>query len=136
MNGGLISSGRQWREALLAQKVLGGGTRGYRSHPQLNRFREHPNPLGAIASYLRFIYREAARRGYGFDRSRIGRGWTRIKIQVTEGQILWEWQHFKRKLKERSPERLGALRGIPKPRAHPLFDVVKGGIESWERIGG
>jgi hypothetical protein len=27
-----------WREALLAQKVLTGGTRGYRRHPQLERF--------------------------------------------------------------------------------------------------
>jgi hypothetical protein len=28
-----------WREALLAQKVLQGATRGYRHHPQLARFR-------------------------------------------------------------------------------------------------
>lgn len=28
-----------WREALLAQKVLAGATRGYRHHPQLERFR-------------------------------------------------------------------------------------------------
>ena len=28
-----------WREALLAQAVLAGLTRGYRSHPQLLRFR-------------------------------------------------------------------------------------------------
>ena len=29
-----------WRESLLAQAVLAGRTRGYRSHPQLERFRE------------------------------------------------------------------------------------------------
>ncbi|CAM3000541.1 pyrimidine dimer DNA glycosylase/endonuclease V [Dermacoccus abyssi] len=28
-----------WREALLAQKVLAGGTRGYTHRPQLQRFR-------------------------------------------------------------------------------------------------
>ncbi len=28
-----------WREALLAQAVLAGRTRGYRHHPQLARFR-------------------------------------------------------------------------------------------------
>ena len=33
-----------WREALLAQAVLAGRTRGYREHPQLLRFREHPDP--------------------------------------------------------------------------------------------
>ena len=29
-----------WREALLARAVLGGRTRGYRNHPQLERFGE------------------------------------------------------------------------------------------------
>ena len=29
-----------WREALLAQKVLTGTTKGYRHHPQLDRFRQ------------------------------------------------------------------------------------------------
>ncbi|MFC2473489.1 MAG: pyrimidine dimer DNA glycosylase/endonuclease V, partial [Actinomyces sp.] len=28
-----------WRESLLAQAVLAGRTRGYRNHPQLERFR-------------------------------------------------------------------------------------------------
>ena len=28
-----------WREALLAQKVLTGATRGYRNHPQLERLK-------------------------------------------------------------------------------------------------
>jgi len=32
---GLVAA---WREALLAQKVLAGATRGYRHHPQLVRF--------------------------------------------------------------------------------------------------
>ena len=31
-----------WREGLLAQKVLTGTTRGYRNHPQLERFRALP----------------------------------------------------------------------------------------------
>jgi hypothetical protein len=41
-----------WREALLAQKVLRGGTKGYTRHPQLERVRRHPLPLEAVASYL------------------------------------------------------------------------------------
>ncbi len=36
-----------WRETLLAQKVLRGLTRGYTNHPQLIRFRAHPQPLEA-----------------------------------------------------------------------------------------
>ena len=34
-----------WREALLAQAVLAGRTRGYRHHPQLERFRVVPGPV-------------------------------------------------------------------------------------------
>jgi hypothetical protein len=41
-----------WREGLLAQKVLQGRTTGYRSHPQLHRFRQSGEPLAAIATYL------------------------------------------------------------------------------------
>ena len=44
-----------WREALLAQSVLRGATRGYRQHPQLVRFRRRPSPTGAIAEYLRAV---------------------------------------------------------------------------------
>src|SRR5438477_2394841 len=37
-----------WREALLAQAVLLGRTRGYTRHPQLQRFRSAPDPLACI----------------------------------------------------------------------------------------
>ncbi|MEA5657523.1 MAG: pyrimidine dimer DNA glycosylase/endonuclease V, partial [Cutibacterium granulosum] len=40
-----------WREALLAQAALAGRTRGYTRHPQLNRFRESTDPLGAVAAF-------------------------------------------------------------------------------------
>ena len=40
-----------WREALLAQAVLRGATRGYRRHPQLIRFQNHEEPQAAIAAY-------------------------------------------------------------------------------------
>ena len=60
-----------WREALLAQKVLLGGTRGYRNHPQLARFREQPDPVAAIGAYLLAAWEEATARGYRFDGSKI-----------------------------------------------------------------
>ncbi|WP_312350379.1 pyrimidine dimer DNA glycosylase/endonuclease V [Actinomyces sp.] len=63
-----------WREALLAQAVLAGRTKGYTHHPQLERFREAPDPLAAIAAYLEGIAAEATRRGYHFDTTRIIRG--------------------------------------------------------------
>ena len=39
-----------WREALLAQAVLRGATRGYQKHPQLARLRQQPEPLLSIAA--------------------------------------------------------------------------------------
>lgn len=60
-----------WREALLAQKVLQGKTKGYRHHPQLQRFQQSKNPMAAIQTYLWGIHDEAVGRGYVFDASRI-----------------------------------------------------------------
>lgn len=61
-----------WREALLARAVLEERTRGYRRHPQLERFRAEPDPVAAIAAYLRCVHDEAVARGYAFDRRKLG----------------------------------------------------------------
>ena len=42
-----------WREGLLAQKVLLGDTRGYKNHPQLKRFKNTNNPLGAMTKQIK-----------------------------------------------------------------------------------
>ena len=63
-----------WRETRLAQKVLRGLTRGYTNHPQLIRFRAHPQPLEAVAAYLSGLADEADARGYSFNRALIGAG--------------------------------------------------------------
>lgn len=123
-----------WREALLAQAVLAGRTRGYRNHPQLIRFRQHPNPLGAIASYLVEVQREATRRGYDFDRSRIAARHTRIPIDVSSGQLLYEVEHLKSKLWARDRRAHARLAASGRLRLHPLFRRVRGGIEAWETV--
>lgn len=51
-----------WRETLLAQAVLLGRTRGYTRHPQLERFRALPDPVGAVGRYLVDLAAEAAAR--------------------------------------------------------------------------
>lgn len=121
-----------WREALLAQHVLLGKTRGYRHHPQLLRFRQSPNPLGSIASYLRGVCDEAERRGYQFDRSKIITRRTARKLPVRSGQVAYEWQHLLGKLQNRDPELYRQLLAVKRPRLHPLFEKVRGGIEAWE----
>lgn len=122
-----------WREALLAQAVLRGTTRGYRHHPQLSRFLEQSAPLSAIAAYLMEVHAQAASRGYSFDRSRIGRARTPVSIAVTQGQIEYEWRHLLSKLKLRDPAAYARLRRIAAPDCHPLFRPCAGGVESWER---
>ena len=125
-----------WREALLAQKALTGSTRGYRNHPQLERFRAHPAPDNTISSYLHVVCDEATQRGYDFDRSRIHlseRGTT--PIEVTEGQLRYELTHLTDKLKRRAPAALERLQRIAVPDPHPCLVVVPGPVASWERPG-
>jgi hypothetical protein len=120
-----------WREALLAQAVLRGETRGYRNHPQLDRFRAAPGPAPAVAAYLRVVQAEAARRGYRFDPARIGDG-TCAPLPVPFGQLAYEREHLLAKLRLRAPDWLEALERDPDPEPHPLFRLVPGGIAPWE----
>src|SRR5678815_5750309 len=98
-----------WREALLARAVLRGKTRGYRHHPQLDRFREHGSPKLAISAYLAAIHAEAGARGYVFDRSKVGPARRIAVMNVTRGQLQREWTHLLRKLCLRSPAQFEKL---------------------------
>ena len=76
-----------WREGLLAQRVLLGETKGYKNHPLLIRFKKIDNSLGAIASYLRYVAKEAEKRGYKFNSNKIIDRRINEKILVNNGQI-------------------------------------------------
>jgi hypothetical protein len=124
-----------WREALLARAVLRGQTRGYRHHPQLQRFRAHARPRSAISAYLAAIHAEATARGYAFDKRKIG---PRRKVQpiaATRAQISYEWKHLLAKLGLRSKGLHRRWRSVGMPRCHPLFTPVPGSIAPWERAG-
>lgn len=122
-----------WREALLAQAVLAGKTKGYKHHPQLQRFKECRKPRAAIATYLREVHAEALRRGYSFDAKKIGRGKVRAKsLKVARGQLEYEWKHLRKKLKVRDPARGKRYNQIKTPDPNPLLRVVRGGIAEWE----
>ncbi len=145
-----------WRETLLAQKVLRGLTRGYTNHPQLIRFRAHPQPLEAVAAYLSGLADEADARGYSFNRALIGAGehgagengagengadktespYASVAlIPVPLGQLEYELAFLQHKVAGRDPEwehRLNkrlAARGELAACAHPLFEAVPGTIE-------
>jgi hypothetical protein len=121
-----------WREALLAQKVLRGKTKGYRHHPQLVRFQTHPKPIAAVAAFLKAVHAEATRRGYKFDSSKIARCRVSIELEETDGQLLYEWEHLRRKLKHRAPQVLTSHQAVSIPEPHPIFRVVTGSVRGWE----
>ena len=123
-----------WREGLLAQKVLRGQTIGYRHHPQLTRFRDTKKPVAAIATYLREVSNEAARRNYNFDSAKVARDRIREKMTVTSGQLEFELDHLLKKLWKRDRTRYRQLKAIPIPQAHPIFTLTDGKVEAWEVV--
>lgn len=122
-----------WREALLAQAVLRGRTKGYRHHPQLQRFRAHASPRSAINAYLAEVHAEAERRGYSFDRSKIRRVRGIARVPVTSGQVGYEWRHLMKKLARRNPTLHRQWRDTARPQCHSIFSRRRGPVEDWER---
>jgi hypothetical protein len=121
-----------WREGLLARAVLHGQTRGYRHHPQLERFRAQPAPQQAIDAYLAVVQEEAAARGYRFDRGKLGPIEVVAGIDATRGQLDHEWQHLLAKLAVRNPA-LAEQWQHTRPACHPLFVLQPGPVAPWER---
>jgi len=125
-----------WREGLLAQKVLLGQTKGYKNHPQLERFKS----LGDIGYYLYFIWLEACNRHYKFNESKIiyppyRSDVSTDAIPVTDSQLSYEFEHLKEKLKHRDRLKFNELWKQKSPiDPHPLFKGVSGPIEPWERV--
>jgi hypothetical protein len=121
-----------WRETLLAKKVLAGKTKGYKNHPQLQRFKESANPIDSINHYLSEVYNEALKRDYNFDRKKINWNFNEAKISVTNGQIEYEAAHLLSKLRKRDIKKFKELKNVKRFLLHPIFKIKRGGIEAWE----
>jgi hypothetical protein len=117
-----------WREGLLARAVLRGRTRGYRHHPQLDRFRARPDPLRAIDDYLSRVLDEARARGFRFDGRKIRYRSRGPRFPVTGGQVRHEWRRLRAKVLARTG-RLPAGPASP----HPSLRLVPGAREPWEK---
>lgn len=125
-----------WREGLLAQKVLMGKTQGYKNHPQLIRFRNCLHPTEAINAFLFYIWLEAQDRGYCFNKRKIKRRASASTIFLSEGQLYYEFSHLLIKLKKRDEFLFKKLQPMrPKEiEINPIFSLVPGKIETWEKI--
>jgi hypothetical protein len=123
-----------WREALLAKHVLEGKTKGYRNHPQLDRFKKLKRPLDAINQYLGVIYEEAGSRGYTFNSEKFDPDFKPVSINVTSGQIRYETEHLLKKLKVRDPEKYAEMKKKKTVNLHPMFKRIRGKIEEWEIV--
>ncbi|MDQ1281813.1 MAG: hypothetical protein QG630_164 [Patescibacteria group bacterium] len=136
--------GALWRETLLAKHVLEGKTKGYKNHPQLERFKNHKNPLLAINFYLNEIYLEAKEREYNFDESKFKKLSKKElegleKIFVNDKQVEYEFSHLMNKLKVRDIKRLNEIikekqNKKYKINLHSIFKIKKGEIETWEKF--
>lgn len=125
-----------WREALLAKNVLLGKTKGYVNHPQLTRFRNSEEPINYINLYLSNIYNESLVRGYVFDKSKftIDLNLVAIPINVTSGQVEYEWLHLLNKLKERERNKYEQIKSEKEIKLNSVFEMVQGPVEKWEKV--
>ena len=125
-----------WREALLAKNVLAGLTKGYKNHPQLDRFYAHENALEAINAYLAEVYAQACARGYKFDAAKAGEFDERnlVKIAVSSGQIEYEFAFLQKKLKSRDINAYERNLSVKKIEVASIFKEIEGGIEPWEKV--
>jgi hypothetical protein len=123
-----------WRETLLAKQVLLNKTKGYKNHPQLNRFKKLKNPVDAIDQYLDEIFKEATSRGYNFDPNKIQKSFRKTKLNVSSGQTAYEAAHLLKKLKVRDPHRYQRFKSLKHFEPHSMFRVVKGEIDRWEIV--
>ena len=113
-----------WRESLLAQKVLMGKTKGWKNHPQLDRFKKHPDPVSAIGFYLRCIYEEGKRRGYNFKKEKIYRESINVPIiKVSNDLVQHEFEQLKQKLKTRDPKGYKQLLKVKEIELNPIFSL-------------
>lgn len=125
-----------WREALGAKAALEKRVQGYKNHPQLDRFKACENQVAQINAYLYYLLQNAFERKYKFDASKIdfGKAMLAEKMNVTSGQFNYEFNHLMSKLKTRDKNKYKRLCSIDKIETHPLFKIVPGEIESWEKI--
>ena len=111
----------------------------YYNHPQINRFKDCGHlAIKYIGTYLYYIRKEALKRGYNFNSSKIVDCDTELRAEVTQGQLEYEFKHLQNKLKERDHLKMLAnnyyKNSVGKIEPHPLFRIIEGSVASWEKL--
>lgn len=124
-----------WRESLLALAVLEGKTKGYKNHPQLNRFKKHHEPIQVLCNYLHTLVEEADKRGYNFNKNKIPLPFDEtLKIPVNSKQLDYEFQFLRSKVLGRNFDEWKWGSYNMTNSCNPIFTVVYGEIEDWEKV--
>lgn len=139
-----VGLSRAINEAISGYKALTGKQKMWQNHSQLERFKnadifvsKKDNHI-LLQSYIVSLITNYRRRKYkeiDFSQSIEIDG--SASLTVTKGQIEYEWQHYLNKLKTqkgRDKELYEQLKDIKTPEPHPLFSMVAGDIESWEKV--
>lgn len=145
-----------WREGLGALKSISEKV-GYSHHPQLIRFRNTSDPVQHLSNYMYYIHDESINRGFKFNKSKLPIVLNRdLEMTVTSEQLHYEWNHLQRKLEIRDPRKFQSNveansahkfnpvvqlykimhdQDLIHIEPHPMFSVISGEIESWEKVG-
>lgn len=133
--------GAVWREGIQGIYALQGTIQMHRYHPQLFRFKKTRQPLTYLRAYLYAVWQESQQRQLKYDVSKIGLeespAWPEVlPLNVTRGQLDYERHLLYNKLgtrKKIDQDKVIQLAKTPHIMTHPLFIVVSGDVEFWEK---
>ena len=69
-----------------------------------------------------------------FNKSYFKRPAESVTLTVTQGQLIYEFNHLLGKLKVRDKALYDKLKNTKTIVPHPMFNIIKGGPEAWEII--
>ena len=132
-----VGLSRAINESISGYKALTGKQEMWKNHPQLERFKASNNPMSNFQDYAFVLCRHKFEQWLEQLETIPTETEYEIVMTVTKGQLQYEWKHYLNKLKTqkgRDKELYEKLKLIENPEPHPLFEVVEGDIESWEKV--
>ena len=129
-----IGLSRAINEGISGYKALTKQQKMWQNHSQLTRFKKSTYPEDNLKIYLLSLIIEKSNRNIEVLGLPLFNNTTRELLNVTEGQLIYEWNHFIKKVKERNPEHYKKISSIIIPEPHPIFKVISGSIEEWEKV--